>query len=352
MFLKDDKYVEDPAYGGLKEPRCIQYRNYRYGIRLGRYLKPLEHSFYQFEVDGLPISAKGLNSYGRARVLWTMWNDFSNPVACLFDHSKFDAHVSVELLQMEHRFYNQFYGSDELAWLLSLQVSNRGRTKNGTRYRVNGTRMSGDQNTGFGNTLINYAILASLARRAGVRVRIFVDGDDSVVICSRDDVPRLAAQHGWFAMCGMETNAVEITEEFCHVEFCQCRPVRVGGVWRMVRNPLRVVTRMPWTTRKYNASGYSRLTRTVGWSERICNSGVPVLQEYSAWFMAQGAGRLIQGMMSERVLLEDTQVLTGVITPECRRDFEEAWGVPVATQIAMEERIRAGLGVNINLLSI
>jgi len=336
MFLKDDKYTLDD----IKEPRCIQYRNYRYGLRLGRYLKPFEREFYSIEVDGHRFSAKGMNSYGRASALREMWDDFQNPVACLFDHSKFDAHVSTELLSLEHAHYCKAFSGDELRWLLSMQLVNRGRTKNGTTYTVRGTRMSGDQNTGLGNTLLNYAILRAYLSRAQVRGHILVDGDDSVIVFERAGFAALEAAYPWFGLCGMETNRPVLVDEFQLLEFCQCRPVLVAGTWRMVRNPARVITRMPWTTRNYNAKALARLTRTIGWCELVCNTGVPVLQAYSTWFMQQGRGRMMRAHMEARALLEDTQCLHMPVLMSTRLSFEEAWGIPVQRQFTMEDKAR------------
>lgn len=331
MFLKDDKYLED----GLKEPRCIQYRAMEYCLLLGRYVHAIEKHVYQAEVNGSRVIAKGMNSYERAQWVVDAWNSFDGPVAVLLDHSKYDAHVSVPLLDIEHRFYRACFGPNKwLARLLALQLVNKGYTKNGTRYMVKGTRMSGDVNTGLGNSVVNYAMLAEvLGHLPG---RILVDGDDSIIITStvcltelRDRVQKMCP------LFGMETKA-DLAFGMQEVEFCQCRPVELSTGWRMVRNPERVIQRSPWTTRNYNEKGNQRLLRTIGLCELACNNGVPVLQAYSQDLASKGHGRVLQDHWSARALLERG---TGVqpITAAARMSFYQAWGITPEQQVTMEK---------------
>lgn len=330
MFLKDDKYVDE-----LKEPRCIQYRSKRFHLYVGRFLHPIESAVMEHLERGVRFCAKSRNSLGRAEDLYEMWSSYSDPVAVLLDHSKFDAHITVDHLRLEHWFYTSVVPDPRLKKVLRWQLMNKGRTKHGTKYEVQGTRMSGDVNTGLGNTVLNYAMLASWLECCGVDGRVYVDGDDSVVVLSSAELTKL--DYGYWKTMGMETK-VEYAYEFEHVEFCQCRPVLIAqpDTYRMVRSPVRVLTRAPWTVKKYDEVGYMRLIRTIGWCELASNGSVPVLQEFASWFMDQGAGRLLRHEI--RSLLRDRIEHVEVQQPTylSRLSFEQAWGVPVDLQLYVE----------------
>lgn len=331
MFLKDDKYPED----GLKEPRCIQYRAMEFCLLLGRWVHAVEEHVYQAEVNGSRVIAKGMNSYERANWVIDAWQTYDAPVAVLLDHSKYDAHVSIPLLDIEHRFYRECFGPNKwLRRLLALQLVNKGYTKNGTRYVVKGTRMSGDVNTGLGNSVVNYAMLAEVL--GNIPGRILVDGDDSVIITGVCHLAALQARVR--TMCplfGMETK-VDLAYVVHEVEFCQCRPVELVDGWRMVRNPERVIMRAPWTTRNYNEKGQLRLLRTIGLCEMACNNGVPVLQAYSAMLADAGAGRVLKEHWEHRALLEKGTACKP-ITEAARWSFYQAWGITPQQQVVMEK---------------
>lgn len=331
MFLKDDKY----PINDLKEPRCIQYRSKRFHLYLGRFIHPMEKRFCALEVDGCRVCAKGRNSVERASDIVNMWESFLDPVAVLLDHSKFDAHITTKHLLLEHFFYRLLNPDTRLAKVLRWQLDNQGRTKNGTRYSVKGTRMSGDVTTGFGNSVINACMMFAWLQHCGVAGRVYVDGDDSVIVISRSDLYKL--DFGWWRTVGMQTKH-DLAYQLEHVEFCQTRPVHVAeqGVWRMVRNPKRVVTRTPWTTKKMDPKGYSRLTRTIGWCELASNGGVPVLQAYASWFMKQGSGRLIKSAIREHLRDRIEHVYESQPGMATRLSFEQAWGVSPAEQISIE----------------
>lgn len=332
MFLKDDKY----GATDYKEPRCIQYRSKRFHLYVGRFLHPIEKQVMEATEGGVRFCAKSRNSLERASDLLEMWESYADPVAVLLDHSKFDAHITTEHLKVEHEFYHQVNPDPRLKKVLKWQIRNKGYTKNGTSYTVEGTRMSGDVNTGLGNSVLNYGMLRAWLMVCGVRGHIYVDGDDSVVVMSASDEHKL--KYEFWVQMGMETKH-DMAYEFEHVEFCQCRPVYIAEqrCWRMVRNPVRLVTRAPWTTKKYNDKGYDRLTRTIGWCELAANGGVPVLQAYASWLMGQGSGRIMKHEV--RAHLRDRVEHVSLSKPgtATRLSFFNAWGISPQQQIRIEE---------------
>lgn len=348
MFLKDDKYVlPDGQFWAeaeqIKAPRCIQYRNKRYCIEIGRYLHPIEKRVYEWrDEQKLRCIAKARNSHQRAADLREAWDRFAEPVALLLDHSKFDAHVSIPLLQFEHSVYKRFNPSRQFAWLCKQQLRNRGSTKNRTHFYTPGTRMSGDMNTGLGNSVINLGLLRCWLNEAKVPGYVYVDGDDSVVMVERRDRERLPSAD-WFRQFGMHTKCEETTT-FEHVEFCQTRPVHDGHAWRMVRNPLRVLQRSGWTPKRYDDKFLPRLVKSIGMCELACNDGVPVLQAFSAALIRAGGGEYWSGVeLHRRAMAEHygpARCRERPITAAARVSFALAWGITPLEQEALEREVQ------------
>jgi len=206
-----------------KENRTIQYRDVCFNAALSVYLVPIERHIYSYllNYDGSPVVMKTLSPPLRALLFEKSIRRYRDPVFIECDHSRFDAHVNVELLSLEHSVYLSAYrGADKrrLRRILKMQRRNKGRTRGGIKYSVIGKRMSGDMNTALGNTIINYAILWSLVEDSRVVANLHLDGDDSVIIVERTDLPKITVlidQHtlSW----GMTTkwHVSEGSFEFC-----------------------------------------------------------------------------------------------------------------------------------------
>lgn len=156
----------------------IQARDIKFNIEYGRYIKPIEDRCgkrLQF--------AKGTNHDIAVRIR-KLSNKFKYYTEC--DHSTFDAHVTVEMLKLTHIFYQSCYHHDHNLKKLSRKtLNNNCRTRDGIKYRVTGTRMSGDVDTSLGNSLINYAILKEVVQTISGKCEVIVNGDDSVIFTNR-----------------------------------------------------------------------------------------------------------------------------------------------------------------------
>jgi hypothetical protein len=342
MFLKADKYV---VGGKIDAPRCIQYRSKRYCLELARYLHGIEASTYvALDEFGTPVIAKSLNATQRAASLLAKARHFSQPYFLLLDHSKWDSHVTQAMLREEFRYYQLYFpGSSKLHRLLAEQLCNRGSTKNGTQYYTPGTRCSGDMNTGLGNSCLNAAILRSWLVASCVRGSVFVDGDDSVVIVDASDVPRLLPIPEFMNAMGHETK-VETTCDFERVEFCQCRPVLIDGVWTMVRNPARLLSRSLWTTLSITSDKFrARLLKTIGECELCVAQGVPVSQSLATAMIAAGSGNLWKGYegfaRSQHEAVRPGRAHAKPISDASRHSFWRAWDVSPVEQIYLERSL-------------
>jgi len=332
MFLKDDKYHQ----WDFKAPRCIQFRNKRYGICLASYLQPIEEFVYQLkDISGTRVFAKGRNLSERANDLRAKWENFTDPIALCLDHSKFDCHVGVELLKQEHAFYESFYPGDrKLRGILRAQLVNKGSTRNGTTFKTKGTRMSGDQNTGLGNSALNYGMLCEYVK--GVEATFYIDGDDSVVIVERADVHKLDIK--CFAQFGMTTK-LEIAEEFERVDFCQGRPVFDGVSWHMVRDPFRVLARLPWVVKRNHLPIIPRYVKSVGMCELALNMGIPVLQSVACALIEFGSGAYVKTdrhYLAKLSKIKPWHARAVPISQVTRESFERAWGISVEEQLELE----------------
>lgn len=330
MFLKDDKY-----HGELKDPRCIQYRNKRYGLRLATYLHPLEQYVMSWTRNGTHIFAKGRNMRQRGRDIAHKFNRYEECAVVSLDHSKFDCHVNESLLRAEHWFYNQCYGSEELEFLLELQVRNKGMTKNGTSYTTRATRMSGDQNTGLGNCLINYMMTKQLLSKLGIGYDLYIDGDDFLIFIEKRHVPLIDPSA--YSLFGMSTKLESVAYTLEHVDFCQCRPVFDGIGYTMVRNPERMLARLPWIVGPIEDSRAQDIVFSTGQCEIAQGLGLPIGQ-FIGQRMCERGGKMVR--IRHRAWLE--KMKPGKLQPiepmgGVRESYEKAWGLSIADQLLIEQ---------------
>jgi hypothetical protein len=340
MFLKADKgHIfdddESPEFGA---PRCIQYRNKRYCLRLATYLHPVENHVYRCtDNSNSPCFAKSRNLTQRGGDLWKKFNNFQNPTIICIDHSKFDAHCNKQLLKVEHNFYKRCFRNrekPELSALLAMQMVNKGVTKHGTRYVTAATRMSGDQNTGLGNSIINYAMLKAYADYNGWDACFYVDGDDSVMIVEGDVNPT----PDFFTQFGMKTKIECVTKEFRKLEFCQTRPVFDGIAWRLVRNPFRMLARIPWAVRDIVPTIKNKYLRSVGLCEMALGVGLPIGQYIGNTLSKLGKGYMITGNhhRAQKEYIRPSKVTLIPPSYEARIEYELTWDVSIADQLRIE----------------
>jgi hypothetical protein len=360
MFVKHEK-----LNGSKKtnpDPRAIQFRNVKYCVALGKYLKPMEHLLYRLRGSGknsvLPPSrviGKGLSSVGRAQLLVSKLAMFEKPVVLSLDGSRFDLHVARELLQIEHLVYTTMNGSRKLRQLLAWQLDNKGKSDGGIKYKCRGRRMSGDMNTALGNCLLMIIMVATFMR--GKKYDMLDDGDDCLLIIESSDLEWVLANvTEAFLEYGMEVKIENIAHSLEEIEWCQCRPIRLGGGRvRFVRDYNKVLSTALSGTKYFMSTEGSRrkLVNTIGMSELILNLGVPVLQEYAIALMRNAATgeayelnelesyfHRLKRELKERNLRQLTRVKPQPITDEARFSFFLAYGLGCDEQLELESFLR------------
>lgn len=342
MFLKDDKYHTSK----MAAPRCIQYRDKRYGITMARYYNALEHAMLQSVnmVNGVAtgnrIFAKGRNQLERATDLRQIWDSFVEPVALSIDHSKFDAHCNLALLKAAnkhnmmclHKTYRHKFSK-----LAAQQLLNKGKTANGTKFETRGTRMSGDQNTGGDNSLINLGMTLDWLKSQKVQAQLYIDGDDFVCIVEKRDAGKLDVKK--YAKYGMSTKLEGTTDMFEHIDFCQCRPVFDGERWRMVRNPQRVLARLPWVVKKQPIARDLQWLKSIGMCELSLNLGLPVMQAVAEKLIQLSPKKYIVTPLhhlAKHEVVKPWKALPKPVRYEARLSYETAWGISPAEQLDYE----------------
>lgn len=358
MFVKGEKLKPDPCKPN-PDPRAIQFRDPRYCVEISRYLKPIEHHLYNLAGYGRGVSpsrviAKGLNQVERAELLLFKWRQFDDPVAVLLDASRFDKHVSAELLKLEHGVYLRSNRDPHFQKLLSWQLRNKCRTSKGLRYVTRGKRMSGDMNTALGNCIIMTGCVGA-ALEDCPKWDLVDDGDDVVVIIERAHLEKfLSSVKEDFLSFGFDVKVEGVVDNIHDIEFCQSKVIEYEpGKYKFVRDPWKVLSTALAGARHWSQkTARGRLAQAIGLCELVLNLQVPVLQAFAEAILRNvgSDNPLFMGDDSSIVIRVRRELRTmGVrslhavkartVTPEGRASFERAFGVSAADQVAMEQKL-------------
>ncbi|APG76442.1 hypothetical protein 1 [Sanxia tombus-like virus 3] len=238
-FIKAEKLIftlkPDPA------PRVIQPRRPVYNVEVGKYLRPLESRIYD-EIDNIfrsPTIMSKHNSVKQAEIIVSKWQQFQQPACVGLDASRFDQHVSEQALKFEHELYNSVFKCKRLAKLLTWQINNVGhaRAADGKfTYRTKGSRMSGDMNTSLGNKFLMCLMCKAYIDTKRIKIDFVNNGDDCLMFLERKHLSQLHNLQSYFADFGFKMVTEAPVFELEHIEFCQSRPLKCNGIWRMTRN--------------------------------------------------------------------------------------------------------------------
>lgn len=343
-FVKVEKL--DPTAKRCPDPRMIQYRNARYGIELGTYLRPMEHQIYRLKSKrGLRVIGKGLTLNERATLLKEKMDVFNSPLVLSIDASRFDKHVGVEHLRLEHSVYRHMNSDPHLRELLKQQLNNLCFTRGGCVYRCVGGRMSGDMNTAVGNCLLMYCMAMTATARLNVDAELLVDGDDTLIICDVSDEGRLDGLTQEFLQYGMEIKLENRAVEMEQVTWCQSKPIYDGSSWRFIRDPRKVLSTYCAGGALWNDLNVRKdVYYSMGYALLAQNYGIPIMQEFALKLMSSGGKICKEFYNSElwlRTLIESKEhkVAPERVNPTTRLSFQEAWGFDPTEQMWVEQAI-------------
>lgn len=232
--------IEKMSTSKYKAPRMIQGRHMIFNLHYGRFIKPLEKLVTKYNPRTNGLFGKG-NYDEQARKIHELSKRFKYFTEA--DHKTFDSHETVEHLKTTHRFYNKCYPQHkrEISRLARRTIINTCFSRTGDSYRVKGTRMSGDVDTGFGNCLINYAILSAALEAIGIfDYEIIVNGDDSIIF-TNVPIP-IELFTAALRKYNMETEIKPSTTNIHEVEFCRTKLVMASnGQPTMMIDPERLI---------------------------------------------------------------------------------------------------------------
>lgn len=224
--------IEKMKSNKYKAPRMIQARKPTFNITYGKYIKPLEN--YNKKNKHL---AKGNYSEVAQKIKKLLSKGYKHFYEA--DHTTFDAHITLEQLKSTHLFYQTcFKHNKELRNLSKQTLKNICIARDGTKYIVNGTRMSGDVDTSFGNSLINYAIITKILKTLNVHGTAIVNGDDSIIMTKTPLPDHFDAE---FKKYNMETIISKHSTNIHEIEFCRTKYVLTSsGQPTMMIDPQRL----------------------------------------------------------------------------------------------------------------
>lgn len=351
------------------KPRLIQFRMPDFLYWLLWVLKPIEHCFYNgrylWNTYQKVTCAKGLNNLRRMSTLLWMKRSLRRPCVVGLDGSAFDAHVPVEALKAEWRFYGKAakaagWGSEALKALRlagEVQVKNRCRAvcdDGEVSYKVKGNRMSGDLNTGLGNSVLQSAFIA--AAMADLRIpdrdwRMLVDGDDAVLMVEhehKEKCHRLPEVFEGFSQELKVTEVTELTDDNLEcIEFCQSRPVRVGpgpDDWRLVRDPRKVYNGYNMVGRGWYLERdlLRRFFSSVAPAELIFATGLPVHEAMFRCFHRLSGSMKPLTSVASRFWIRNIGEMAPNIRPlsdislDVRESYHRAFGISPLEQLSIE----------------
>lgn len=343
-------FVKCEKVNPTKAPRCIQPRHPVYNVGVGCYLKHIEHKIYR-AVNRMfgekHVIMKGYNVEEIGEIITKKWESFSRPVAIGLDATKFDMHVSAEMLQWEHSLYLELYNGDsELARLLKMQVDNKGvgHCDDGKlRYSVRGRRFSGDMNTALGNCLIMCAMVWQYAKERNIPIRFINNGDDCVVFMEREcEEEFVKGLDDWFIKMGFRMTREPSAHCLEDIEFCQMRVIKTSRGNVAVRNfdTAREKDSMCLFPLD-NATAMRKWLFAVGECGLALCGGVPVMESMYKCFMRNGVkskvGDAVAMQSGARFLAERLEAKEAPIIAEARVAFMAAWGYTPDEQVVMEK---------------
>jgi hypothetical protein len=347
-FVKAEKF--NPAAKRNPDPRMIQARNARFNTSIGVYLKPIEHHLYRLKsASGLPLIGKGLNHQERGEVLWEKWNRFSKPVCVSIDAKRFDQHVAAKVLEVEHWVYLRCCGDHEFAWMLKQQLKNRCFTRNGWRYKVDGSRMSGDMNTALGNCVLMILMVHAALRALGVsKFELFDDGDDCLIILEESQLLTfLDGVDSQFLAFGQEIKIENIAKEFEDIEWCQTRPVRgLNGRYQMCASWRKTLSQGCAGTHYWDNHRAPDMSFSVGQCIAAVYPAMPIIWKYAQRLCTRGQMHkdLINTEWLFKLSRTNLQGALGKLEAnppdmDTRSSFARAWGVDEIEQLRIEKTL-------------
>jgi hypothetical protein len=364
FFVKDEK--QDNVD---KDPRIITYRSDEYCAEGQRFVHTLEHAVYTSkrlwnDRDSDFECAKGMKPSDRIDVIRRALSSFNNPIIVGLDGSRWDAHITLEALKLEHLFYKEAYRYSnqpvhirhKLNQLLQWQLNNvaRGRFRDGRiKFKTTAGRMSGDFNTALGNVILMSSYVTSVMKILGVRkYKSFNDGDDNLIIIEQEEMEKLkdGKLEREFLNLGQEIKIETLctAREPENIKFCSHRIVVDGEKWNFVRNPYDVIMSYTISNRWFeNLEKMKFYYGNVAYADSHLYKNMPIVSELYYQLAKRYSGHVVEGFNEQLGIWRfdglssfKEPLLEPRVTIESRISMHKAYGIDPVTQEIIEEKIR------------
>nr|QGX02200.1 putative replicase [Strawberry associated virus A] len=334
-FIKAEKFNYSAKPDA--DPRLIQPRSDRFLVEHGQYIKAIEpHVFKALgRLNKYPMVAKGFNARDTAGILRKKWEKFQRPVCISLDASRFDQHVSKEMLKFTHMVYRRFMKDSHFNRLCAMQLENVGYAscpEGRFKYSVSGRRMSGDMDTSLGNCVIMCGLTYELM---GKKAEIFNNGDDCLIICELEDAPTEAEIQSHYFRYGFNVVEEERVTMFERILFCQTQPIWAEG-WVMCRTLTCVAKDLTYIGPKHDVENWLGAISECGLA---LADGVPVLSQFYKSMSVKHTPGILNSMLYACGMTHLAKGLKYVgipISDRARLSFYNAFGVTPDEQIAIE----------------
>jgi len=177
------------------------------------------------------------------------------------------------------------------------------------------------------------------------------DGDDCLVIIEKDDEHKLVGIRESFLDFGHEVKIENRATCLEEVVFCQSSPVRVGGEYVFVRNPIKVLSNAPTGFLKLRDHKLrKKMLYAVGTCELALNVGIPILQELATKLIELGEVCDVDKLLTASTDFADMEYrMRGVhrqlqprpIETATRLSFMQAFGISIQQQLDIETVVRS-----------
>jgi hypothetical protein len=137
----------------------------------------------------------------------------------------------------------------------------------------------------------------------------------------------------------MKTKLEAKTSVIEHIEFCQTRPVFDGVSYTMVRNPLRMLSRIQWGVGKFNPRYLTNYLTSVGLCCISLGLGLPV-EQYIGSKLAALKGKYVltpQHQVASKMFIRPGRAVVKPPSMATRLSYELAWNISLGKQLELEK---------------
>lgn len=340
--------------------RLIQFKSYKFTLFHKQLLQPLvdadkviTEDYYHQPFN--TIRTSGMSQIECAEVFKREWDSLKRPASALLDCSKFDGHVDFCQLELELIVLQQAYAGkvahqvfDKLMYNL---FKKSGYTQHGIKYKADGSRDSGVASTAKGNSDINHVnlrtvILFAISKFLGIDFfkmtisdlksvihYLHVHGDDSVIIAESEFVKVFENVCVEIMKCLGHDVKISVVYDFEQISYCQCSPINMGTFYKMVREPIRSISRGAYSEKE---QPWPAFYAAIGLCELAVHSGVPILQSLGiSHIVKSGLTRPLRTYQQDTTFSGSEPAIIS-ISEVTRWSFYRAFGIHPEEQVVIE----------------